>query len=61
MPLRGIWGTAPALVISIAAIAVGAVVGWVYTQIFDIISQPIRTSWIRRRPRGRDVRLVVSG
>ena len=31
------------LVISIAAIAVGAVVGWVYyTQIFDIISQPIQ-------------------
>jgi sec-independent protein translocase protein TatC len=50
------------LVISLAAIAIGAVVGWVYyTQIFDLISQPIQDVVDQAAAEGRDVRLVVSG
>lgn len=50
------------LVISLAAIAIGAVVGWIYyTQIFDVISQPIQDVVDQAAAEGRDVRLVVAG
>lgn len=50
------------LVISLIAIAAGSVVGWVYyTQIFDIISQPIQNVVTEAAQQGRDVRLVMSG
>ncbi|MCB0897312.1 MAG: twin-arginine translocase subunit TatC [Actinobacteria bacterium] len=50
------------LVISLAAIAVGAVVGWIYyTPIFDVISQPIQDVVDQAAAEGRDVRLVVAG
>jgi sec-independent protein translocase protein TatC len=50
------------LVISLVAICLGAVVGWVYyTPIFDVISQPIQDVVDQAAAQGRDVRLVVSG
>ncbi|MFN8183706.1 MAG: twin-arginine translocase subunit TatC [Candidatus Nanopelagicales bacterium] len=50
------------LVISLLAIAIGAVVGWIYyVQIFDIISRPIQDVVAQAAAEGRDVRLVVSG
>ncbi|MBK6763444.1 MAG: twin-arginine translocase subunit TatC [Micrococcales bacterium] len=50
------------LVISLLAIALGAVVGWVYyVQIFDVISRPIQDVVAQAAAEGRDVRLVVAG
>lgn len=50
------------LVISLLAIAIGGVVGWIYyVQIFDIISRPIQDVVAQAAAEGRDVRLVVSG
>lgn len=50
------------LVISLLAIVVGAVVGWIYyVPIFDLISEPIQVVVDEAAAQGRDVRLVVSG
>lgn len=50
------------LVISMIAIALGAVVGWVYyVQIFDVITRPIEQVVTEAAAQGRDVRLVVAG
>ncbi len=50
------------LVISLLAIALGAVVGWIYyVQIFDVISRPIQDVVAQAAAEGRDVRLVVAG
>lgn len=50
------------LVVSLIAIAAGTVVGWIYyTQIFDVISEPINQVVAEAAASGRDVRLVVTG
>ncbi len=50
------------LVISLVAIAVGSAVGWVYyTQIFDLISNPVQDVVTAAAAQGRDVRLVMAG
>jgi sec-independent protein translocase protein TatC len=50
------------LVVSLAAIAAGTVVGWIwYEPLFDLISGPIQDVVAEAEGEGRDVRLVVAG
>jgi sec-independent protein translocase protein TatC len=50
------------LIVSLLALAAGAVVGWIwYVPVFELISAPIQDVVAGAAEQGRDVRLVVAG
>ncbi len=50
------------LVVSLIAIGLGSVVGWIYyVQIFDVVSRPIEQVVTEAAAEGRDVKLVMTG